>query len=120
ETALSAEKRLEPAYGETSDGVPFKGYEMHTGVTTGADCARPFAHLADGSPDGAVSPDGRVMGTYVHGLFADAGKRCAWLTRVKAGPAGMAYEALVEQTLDRLAAHIASHVDLDRLFTLAR
>ena len=46
----------------TSDGAPFAGYEMHMGVTAGPDCARPFARLADGSADGAISPDGRVIG----------------------------------------------------------
>src|SRR6202050_914291 len=61
-TTLSSEKRLEPARGTTSDGAPFAGYEMHIGVTEGPDRARPFAHLADGTPDGAVSTDGRVIG----------------------------------------------------------
>ena len=51
------------------------------GVTEGPDCARPFARLADGSPEGAVSADGRVIGTYVHGLFADDRQRAAWLAR---------------------------------------
>jgi adenosylcobyric acid synthase len=119
-TTLSAEKRLEPARGTTSDGAPFAGYEMHMGVTAGADCARPFARLADGSAEGAVSADGRVAGTYVHGLFADDRQRAAWLARLSAGPTRIAYEALVEQTLDALAAHLAAHLDLDRLLTLAR
>ena len=120
DTELSADKRLVPVHGETSDGVPFAGYEMHMGVTKGPDSARPFARLADGSPEGAVSPDGRVMGTYVHGLFADDRQRAAWLARLNAGPSGISYDALVEQVLDRLAAHIAAHVDLDRLLCLAR
>jgi adenosylcobyric acid synthase len=118
-TTLSAEKRLEPVKGRTSDGAPFAGYAMHMGVTAGPDCARPFARLADGSPEGAVSPDGRVIGTYVHGLFADDRQRAAWLARFK-GAANIAYEALVERTLDALAAHLAAHLDLDRLLTLAR
>jgi adenosylcobyric acid synthase len=119
-TTLSNEKRLEPAHGMTSDGAPFAGYEMHMGVSTGPDCARPFAHLANGSPEGAVSADGRVSGTYVHGLFADDRQRAAWLARLSAGQTSVAYEALVEQTLDALAAHLAAHIDLDRLLTLSR
>jgi len=120
ETTLSDEKRLEPVCGTTSDGVPFSGYEMHMGVTEGPDRARPFAKLADGSPEGAVSADGRVIGTYVHGLFADDRQRAAWLGRLAGGPAGIAYDALVERTLDALADHLAAHIDLDRLLTLAR
>ncbi len=119
ETTLSAAKRLEPVRGATADGAPFAGYEMHMGVTAGPDCARPFARLADGSPEGAVSADGLVIGTYIHGLFADDRQRGAWLGRFK-GTATIAYDDLIERTLDALAAHVAAHVDLNRLLTLAR
>jgi adenosylcobyric acid synthase len=119
ETVLTGDKRLEPAHGEALS-APFRGYEMHMGVTTGPDCARPFATLADGAADGAVSADGRIAGTYVHGLFADDRQRTAWLTRLGAGPSAVAHDALVETTLDRLAAHVAAHLDLDRLLKLAR
>jgi adenosylcobyric acid synthase len=119
ETVLTGDKRLEPAQGEAF-GAPFRGYEMHMGVTTGPDCARPFAKLASGAPDGAISTDGRVAGTYVHGLFADDRQRSAWMTRLGAGPSAVAHDALVETTLDRLAAHMAAHLDLDRLLKLSR
>ena len=119
ETVLTPEKTLTNAKGMTSDGMPFSGYEMHMGVTQGPDCARPFAHL-DGAPEGAVSANGRVIGTYVHGLFADDRQRSAWLTRLGAGPATVAYDELVESTLDRLAKHLTTFVDLDRLLSLAR
>ena len=118
-TTLSAEKRLEAVRGMTGDGAPFSGYEMHMGVTDGPDRARPFARLADGSPEGAISPDGRVIGTYVHGLFADDRQRSAFLARFN-GTANVAYDALIDDTLDALAAHLAAHLDLDRLLTLAR
>lgn len=119
-TTLSHEKRLEPAHGTTHDGAPFTGYEMHMGVTAGPDCARPFAHLAGGAPEGAVSADGLVMGTYVHGLFTNDHQRAAWLARLAGGTSSVAYEKQIEQTLDALAAHLAAHLDLDRLLTLAR
>jgi adenosylcobyric acid synthase len=119
-TTLSDAKRLEPVRGITADGMPFSGYEMHMGVTEGPDRARPFAQLADGSPEGAVSPDGRVVGTYIHGLFADDRQRAAWLARFGAGKANIAYDDLVERTLDALAAHLSAHIDLDDLLTLAR
>ena len=119
ETALSAAKRLEPVQGEAG-GVPFSGYEMHIGVTTGPDCARPFGRLSGGGAEGAVSPDGRVIGTYVHGLFGDDRQRSRWLERLGAAPSAMAYDGLIETTLDRLAAHLAAHLDLEALISLAR
>jgi adenosylcobyric acid synthase len=118
-TVLAPDKRLEPVRGEAG-GAPFSGYEMHIGVTTGPDCARPFARHANGSPDGAVSADGRVIGTYIHGLFGDDRQRSAWLARLGAGPSAIAHDALIDATLDRLAAHLATHIDLDRLLGLAR
>ena len=120
ETILTDRKRLEPIRGTTDGNVPFAGYEMHMGVTTGADCARPFARHDDGSADGAVSADGRVLGTYIHGLFADDRQRAAWLSRLAAGTVAVSYDDVIEQTLDRLAAHLAMHLDLDRLLSLAR
>ena len=120
ETILSAEKRLEPVRGATADGVPFTGYEMHMGVTAGPDCDRPFARLADGTPEGAVAPDGRAIGTYIHGLFADDRQRAAWLKRFAAGTTNLAYDASIECTLDALAAHLAAHLDLEALLKLAR
>jgi adenosylcobyric acid synthase len=119
DTVLSGDKRLEPAHGEAG-GVPFCGYEMHMGTTTGPDCALAFGNLADGSPEGAVSADGRVSGTYVHGLFGDDRQRSAWLARLGAAHTAIAHDALIEATLDRLAAHLAAHIDLDRLLSLSR
>ncbi|MFZ2064367.1 MAG: cobyric acid synthase [Xanthobacteraceae bacterium] len=120
DTVLSADKSLEPVRGTTSDGAPFTGYEMHIGATDGPDRARPFAHLAGGSPEGATAPNGRIAGTYIHGLFADDRQRAAWLKRLSAGPSAVAYEDQIERTLDALAAHLAAHLDLERLLTLAR
>lgn len=119
DTRLTGEKRLEAVAGESS-GVPFSGYEMHMGTTAGPDCARPFARLADGSADGAVSADGLVMGTYVHGLFADDRQRAAWIERLGGTASALHYEAGVEAVLDAFAAHLEAHLDIDRLLTIAR
>ncbi len=119
-TVLCADKRLEPVQGQTSDGVALAVYEMHMGMTEGPDCARPFARLADGSPEGAVSGDGLVLGTYIHGFFSDDRQRSAWLARFAAGPTAIAYEGLIDDILDRLAMHLARHLDLERLLTLSR
>lgn len=119
ETVLSGSKRLEEVSGESFDGVPLRGYEMHMGVTSGPGRERPFARIG-GEPEGAVSPDGRVVGTYLHGLFADDHQRAAWLQRLGGKAAGFDYEAGVEDVLDRLAAHMEHHLDLDALLSIAR
>jgi adenosylcobyric acid synthase len=120
-TVLTGDKRLTQVRGTTAS-TPFSGYEMHMGVTEVADCARPFGHLADGTPEGAMSANGRVMGTYVHGLFADDQQRAAWLTRLGVGPdaSPILYRLLIDTVLDRLAAHLAECIDLDRVLALAR
>ncbi len=119
ETTLTVEKRLVAVTGETADGTPFLGYEMHMGATDGPDRARPFARLAEDMPEGAVSADGKVSGTYVHGLFSDDRQRAVWLARLGASAAGFDYEAGVDETLDALAAHLEKHVDIDRLISHA-
>ena len=120
ETTLAGEKRLEKVEGETSDGAPVAGYEMHMGATEGPDRARPFAKLSGDAAEGAMSPDGSVIGTYIHGLFADDRQRSAWLKRLGAGETAIAYDSVVEETLDKLAAHLSTHVDIDKLLALAR
>ena len=119
ETVLSGEKILTETRGvRLADGAPFRGYEMHIGRTTGPGCARPLLRFADGRVDGAISTDGRVSGAYVHGLFAEDSQRAAWLAGLGVR-SDLAYEAEVERTLDALAAHLAAHVDLDALLSLA-
>jgi len=124
ETTLGGDKCLESVTGvwaaSGADGAAFTGYEMHIGRTEGPDRARPLLHLAGDRPEGAVSRDGRVSGAYVHGLFAADAARRAFLESLGAETSDLAYEAEVEATLDALAAHVAEHVDLDRLLELAR
>jgi adenosylcobyric acid synthase len=120
-TELSGDKSLVAVTGRSvADGVAVAGYEMHIGRTTGTGTARPLLQLEDGRFDGAVSADGRVAGCYLHGLFAGDAQRAAWLARLGAPGSSLAYEELVEQTLDALAAHLAAHIDIDKMLKLAR
>jgi adenosylcobyric acid synthase len=119
ETVLEGNKVLVEVAGETAaDRVPFKGYEMHIGRTTGN--VTPLLKLADGKTDGAISADGRVAGCYIHGLLADDRQRRHWLQRLGAQASTFAYESQVDATLDLLADHLEKHVDCDRLLALAR
>ena len=121
ETVMTPDKRLEAVTGTSrADGLPFQGYEMHLGTTAGPDTERPLLDLADGRTDGAVSADGLVCGTYLHGLFADDRQRAAWLARLGTASDGASYEAGIERVLDDLARHLERHVDCDRLLDLAR
>jgi adenosylcobyric acid synthase len=118
-TILEPEKQLRIERGMAL-GQPLAGYHMHMGVTAGADCRRPFAVVA-GADEGAVSADGRVMGTYLHGLFAADGFRRAFLAALGAKPdPAQDYEAGIEQSLDGLARHLETHLDLDALLALSR
>jgi adenosylcobyric acid synthase len=119
-TTLTSEKRLEAVTGVTlPDGAPLSGYEMHIGETSGPGAERAFARLHDGRRDGAVSADGRVAGTYVHGLFADDRQRARWLALLGAAASDLAYEALVDDILDRFASHLEGHLDIERLFAIS-
>ncbi len=121
DTVLGGAKRRAAADGTLCpEGVPCSGYEMHLGRTRGPDRERPFLRRADGSGEGAVSADGRVGGTYLHGLFGGDAARAALLRRVGLDPGPRDHEAGVEAALDALARHLEAHLDIDRLLDLAR
>ena len=121
ETRLAAEKTTRETQGiHAASGEALRAYEIHLGETTGADRARPFARLADGRAEGATSPDGLVQGTYLHGAFTADGFRRAWLAGFGAESGREGFEARVERTLDELAEHLRSHIDLDALLKLAQ
>ncbi|HLZ66650.1 MAG TPA: cobyric acid synthase [Aliidongia sp.] len=120
-TVLGDDKRLERIDAtDRLSGERIQGYEIHLGSTEGADRARPFLVL-DGRHEGAVSADGRVAGCYLHGLFAADGWRAHFLAALGArADEGLQFEAMVDRTLDRLADHLETVVDLDRLLAIAR
>ena len=97
--------------------IAVSGYEIHMGVSRGADCQRPFLHVG-GAGEGAVSADGRVCGSYLHGLFAGDEFRRHFLRSYQAD-SEMNYDAQVETILDRLAAHIAASLDMQQLRQIA-
>ena len=119
DTVLAGDKVLVETTGETvQDSVPFKGYEMHIGRTTGS--LRPLLRLANGEHDGAANDSGTIAGCYIHGLLADDRQRQHWLRRIGIDGSALDYEADVDATLDRLADHIEKYLDCDRLLELAR
>ena len=121
ETVLTSEKILTEADGvEIASGAPVRGYEMHVGRTTGPATKRPMLRLG-GRDDGAVSPDGRIAGCHLHGIFAGDSFRRAFLARLGgAGDAALDYERRIEAALDALADHLEASLDVPRLLEIAR
>ncbi len=124
ETVMTSEKRLKlTGATHVATGSPIHGYEIHIGLTTGPDRSRPFCRL--GGPgaeadEGATSVDGRIMGSYLHGMFAGDDFRAAFLRQLGADPSGFVYGATIDSVLDGLAAHIEAHLDVNALLALAR
>ena len=99
--------------------LPLSGYEIHLGRTTGPDCLRPSA-IINGIEDGATSADGKVFGTYMHGLFSADAFRGRFLESLGIRGGGIDYRAEVERALDEIAAHLEKNLDCDAIFAAAR
>lgn len=108
QTELTHEKVLQVRQGFLWDkNTPVAGYEIHTGISRGEALSRPACYLdemGENLPDGAISQDNAILGTYLHGLFDQP----AALTQLLMW-AGMTTEAIVdinqqrELSIERLA-----------------
>jgi adenosylcobyric acid synthase len=119
-TVMTTQKsltRVEAVHAASRESV--NAYEIHIGRTDGPDRAHPFA-LVGGAPEGAVAGDGRVHGTYLHGLFTSDGFRRAFLRQLGIAASDRNYRGAVEQVLDELADHIERYLDVEGLLALAR
>ena len=116
-TALEEEKQLRNVRGRlVLEGAEVSGYEIHAGVTSGSALEHAAVLLDDGRSDGALSADGQILGTYLHGLF-ETPAACSALLRW----AGLEdvqevdYHALRERDIERLADLVSDHLDTDLL-----
>jgi adenosylcobyric acid synthase len=120
ETVMNPQKTLtRVAAVHAATDQPIEAYEIHIGRTDGPDRVRPFAKL-NGNPEGAISRDGRVQGSYLHGLFTSDDFRKAFLAKLDIPAGNEPYHARLESALDALADHIEKHLDVDGLLALAR
>ncbi|MNC16880.1 Cobyric acid synthase [compost metagenome] len=117
DTVLEADKQLRNVRGRlVLEDAEVSGYEIHAGICRGAALERPAVRLDDGRGDGALSADGQVLGTYLHGLF-ESPAACSALLRW----AGLRevvspdYHALRERDIERLADLVEAHLDTARL-----
>ena len=117
-TTLTPSKALRHVEGSAL-GSAFSGYEMHIGETDGTDCTRHFAMFNDGRRDGAISADGRVMGTYVHGLLSATALRKALLAQIDVTSSETDHIAVVDRALDDIGNALEQHIDIEALVTLA-
>jgi len=118
-TVMIADKSTRLVQGiHSATGTPVEGYEIHLGSSEGRDCERPVVTI-DGRPDGASTADGRVQGTYVHGLFTGDVFRKAWLAHLGIA-SSLAYASQIESALDALADHLEAHLDIDAILGIAR
>jgi adenosylcobyric acid synthase len=99
------------------------GYEIHVGKTLYLDHAEPFATLSSGEPDGCISANRQIIGTYLHGIFDEDCFRHAFLTAARnfrklTSPSALnPWKAQREESLDRLARQVSHSLDMPRIFS---
>ena len=143
ETTFGAGKRTERVTGTATgwrdpDGeVPsyeIEGDEIHMGVSAFArDVERPMRVREPGDresvspsswPEGARSEDGKIWGTYIHGILHNDEYRRGWLNAVRRSKGWepiegeLVFNRLREAEFDRLAEHFRRHADVDRIYRI--
>ncbi len=125
-TKLTSEKAVTKVSGtDIKFGKKITGYEIHIGSTYGPDCARPLVSIRSGNSeerlDGASSPNGLVLGPYVHGLFIEDEFRHAFLQYCGLEKLRMSsFDLEIETALDEFSEHLDKNIDVPRLLDLAR
>ena len=120
DTLMTPQKQLtHVTANHVSSGAEMQGYEIHIGSSDGPDRSRPMFNM-NGNPEGAVSDDGLVSGTYLHGLFSSDAFRAAWLQSMGAETSALNYSKSIQDTLDGLAEHLEQHLDIDAILAIAK
>ncbi|MDR3445120.1 MULTISPECIES: cobyric acid synthase [unclassified Dyella] len=118
ETTLEARKQLRRVEGKlVLEGAKVSGYEIHCGVSRGEALSRPASILGSGELDGALTDDGQILGTYLHGLFDEPQALAAlldWAGLRGAVPLDM--HKLREASIDRVADAVEAHLDTTALW----
>jgi adenosylcobyric acid synthase len=111
------------------ENIALRGYEIHVGETSYIGQAQPFAQVVRQSvqrtetvTDGCISPDSRIFGTYLHGLFDGDAFRHGFIEAARAfrhlTPATELnhWESKRQESLDRLAAIVSQSLDMPKIF----
>jgi adenosylcobyric acid synthase len=117
-TELHAQKILRQVSGKLAGReTSVTGYEIHCGISTATGPIEPLLVLDDGREEGAVSADGQIMGTYLHGILDEPGACAAFLAWAGLDTPQLIDRAGIrEQDIERLADALEQHLDLGRLF----
>jgi len=119
QTTLHSQKQLANASGRLAFAdAEVRGYEIHAGISEGAALSRPCCIL-QGQPEGAISEDGQVIGSYLHGLF-DSAPACACLLEWAGlgGAKSLDMEAERERGINRLADAMDAELDIERIVSI--
>ena len=118
-TRMVAGKQLRNVSGVlVAEGTTVTGYEIHNGVSEGQALSSPLFEI-ESRPEGAVSADGQIMGTYLHGLFDHPEASQALLKRLGLTNGEQSdYQAHRERELDRLADMLEAHIDIEAIMAL--
>jgi cobyric acid synthase CobQ len=137
ETTFAADKKTERVQGFAvfnAHRLPIEGYEIHMGQTRfTAEVTQPFLirlqrHGADSDntlhPEGIISADGKLWGTYVHGILHNDGLRRYWLNQIRSAKGwpliagNLQFQHRREDAFERLAAHVRNHLDLAKIYEM--
>ncbi|UQN12099.1 cobyric acid synthase [Methylococcus capsulatus] len=119
ETTLELEKQLRTVSGIlVLEGATVSGYEIHAGVSSGPALERPACRLERGA-EGALSDDGQILGTYVHGLF-DEPEALTALLRWAGLPQPRVFDVRLERErgIDRVAAAVEAELNMELIMDL--
>lgn len=130
DTVMQDEKRTCQVLARQGD-YDLRGYEIHLGESYRKPGTAAFATITDeaASPsvrrDGAVSLDGRVQGTYLHGIFDNSRWLRTYLNKIRVQKGLEVLEVphidwaeKKEREYDKLASALRSHLDMDRIYTI--
>lgn len=148
QTTIQADKAtvlVEGVFQGLFAGIQVEGYEIHMGITEFHSLQRPLAITrpkytaaakadapvmersvgqVEGRPEGHVTADGLVIGTYLHGVLHNDEFRTAWLNEIRRAKGLPLREVQVyidsvrEQALNRLATTVREHIDMDQIYHL--
>jgi adenosylcobyric acid synthase len=121
-TTMKKEKNLgKKVFQSSINNEKISGYEIHLGQTEGLDSKRPFAKNMNSS-DGAISENGRIMGTYIHGLFFMDQFRNTFFSKLSEREIryNLSYSQNVENVLDEFVALMEKNLDVEKILSTAR